>query len=41
MWGKISEDCLITPTCSALSDSGIRVLDNDIGFKNDSMGVDI
>ena len=38
IWGEMSEDCLTTPTCAALSDSGIRVLDNDTGFKKDSMG---
>ena len=28
----------MTPTCSALSESGILVLDKDTGFRKDSVG---
>ena len=38
IWGNISEDSLMIPTCSALSDSGIVAFDRDTGFKKDSMG---
>ena len=38
IWGNISDDSLIMPTCSALSESGIGTFDRDTGFKKDSMG---
>ena len=38
IWGNISVDSLMTPTCSARSESGILVLDRDTGFRKDSMG---
>ena len=38
MWGNISDESLIIPTCSALLDKGMVAFDRDIGFKNDSIG---
>ena len=38
IWGNISVDSLMTPTCSALSESGILVFDRDTGFRKDSIG---
>ena len=38
IWGNISEDSLMIPTCLALSDSGIVAFDRDTGFKKDSIG---
>ena len=38
IWGNTSDESLMTPTCSALSDNGIGVFDRDTGFKKDSMG---
>ena len=38
IWGNISDESLITPTCLALLDNGIDVFDSNIGFKKDSMG---
>ena len=38
IWGKISNESLIMPTCSALLDIGMVALDRDTGFKNDSIG---
>ena len=38
IWGKMSNESLIIPTCSALLDRGIVALDRDTGFKNDSIG---
>ena len=38
IWGNISKDSLMIPTCLALSESGILAFDRDTGFKKDSMG---
>ena len=38
IWGKMSNESLIIPTCSALSDRGIVALDRETGFKKDSSG---
>ena len=38
IWGKISDDSLIIPTCSALSDNGIGVFDKETGLRKDSIG---
>ena len=38
IWGEISDESLMTPTCSALLDKGMVAFDKDIGFKNDSIG---
>ena len=38
IWGNISVDSLMTPTCSAWSESGILELDKDTGFRKDSIG---
>ena len=38
IWGNISDESLIIPTCSALLDKGMVAFDRDNGFKNDSIG---
>ena len=38
IWGNISDDSLMIPTCSALSDNGIWVFDKDTGLRKDSIG---
>ena len=38
IWAKMSVDSLMTPTCSALLESGILVLDRDTGLRKASIG---
>ena len=38
IWGNISDESLIIPTCSAFWEIGIRVLDRDTGLRKASIG---